>query len=206
MRNITYITLLLATLWLPGCAALTAVSVVQGTLIDAASSQFKGVEKGFPRSVDNTLAAVQSSLRNMHLDIDLLEIQDNGYAIAFGNQDLDGEITLTKMTSKLTIVYVQVRKTMREESVELAIIESVQTKLDNTKRNRSFRFSGYHNLRTKPDIKTVRLGWYRHSAKLDTHRKGKSDWFSIRLPSGKVAYLKGNVVKARNAMKNRTRS
>ena len=201
MRNVTYITLILASLWLPGCAAMTAVSVVQGTLIDAASSQFQGEEKCMPNNLDKTLAAVQSSLRNMHLDVDVLEIQERGYGITFGNGQLDGEITLTKVTGKLTTVYVQVRKTMREESVEQAIIESVQANLEMKNPRKRFRFNGYHNLRTKPDIKTARLGWYRHNAKLDTHRNGKSDWFTITLPSGKLAYLKGNVLEAKKRNK-----
>jgi len=201
MRNVTYTTLILASLWLPGCAAMTAVSVVQGTLIDAASSQFKGEEKCLASNLDKTLAAVQSSLSNMHLDVDVLEIQKRGYAITFGNGQLDGEITLTKVTGKLTTVYVQVRKTVRQESVEQAIIESVQANLEMKNARKRFRFSGYNNLRTKPDVKTARLGWYRHNAKLDTHRNGKSEWFTITLPSGKLAYLKGNVVQAKNLNK-----
>jgi len=180
---------------------MTAVSVVQGTLIDAASNQFKGEEKCLASSLDKTLAAVQSSLSNMHLDVDLLEIQERGYAITFGNGQLDGEITLTKVTGKLTTVYVQVRKTMREASVEQAIIESVQAKLEMKNARKGFRFNGYHNLRTKPDVKTARLGWYRHNAKLETHRNGKSEWFTITLPSGKLAYLKGKVVEAKNINK-----
>lgn len=198
MRNVTYITLILASLWLPGCAAITAVSVVQGTLIEAATGQFKGEEKCLASDFDTTLAAVQSSLSNMHLDVDVLEIQERGYAITFGNGQLNGEITLTKVTGKLTTIFVQVRKNMREKSVEEAIVESVQANLEMKNTRKHFRFNGYHNLRKKPNIKTARLGWYRHDAKLNTHRNGKSDWFTITLPSGKLAYLKGNVVEAKN--------
>jgi len=180
---------------------MTAVSVVQSTLFDAASSQFKGEEQCMVSNLDRTLAAVQSSLSNMYLDVDVLEIQKHGYAITFGNGQLDGEITLTEVTGKLTTVYVKARKTMREKSVEQAIIESVQAKVEIKTARKHFRFRGYHNLRSKPDIKTARLGWYRHNAKLDTHRNGKSAWFTITLPSGKLAYLKGKVLETKKPNK-----
>lgn len=198
MRRLTYLPLLLAALWLPGCAAVTAVSVVPGALIQAVANQFNGEEKSFPRNIRTTLAAVQSSLRGMELDVDVLEIQNDSYAIVFGNENLNGEITLEEMTPKLTTVYVKVRRTAREESVERAIVESIQTNLNRMNAKQRFRFAGYHNLRTKPDIKTARLGWYRKSAKLNTYRKGKSDWFKLQLPSGKTAYLKGDVVKGQS--------
>jgi hypothetical protein len=198
MRRLTYLPLLLAALWLPGCAAVTALSVVPGALIEVVASQFNGEEKSFPRNVRTTLAAVQSSLRSIELDVDVLEIQDNGYAVAFGNENLDGEITLKEMTPKLTTVYVKVRGKMREASVERAIVESIQAKLNGMNTKQRFRFAGYHNLRTKPDIKTAQLGWYRKSAKLDAYRKGKSDWFKLKLPSGKTAYLKDDAVKGQS--------
>jgi hypothetical protein len=198
MRRLIYLPLLLAALWLPGCAAITAVSVVPGALIEVVANQFNGEEKSYPRNIRPTLAAVQSSLRSMKLDVDVLEIQNNGYAIAFGNENLDGKITLEEMTPKLTTVCVKVRRKMREASIEQAIIESIQTKLERMNTKQRFRFSGYHNLRTKPNVKTAQLGWYRKSAKLDTYRKGKSDWFRLKLPSGKTAYLKGNVVKGQS--------
>lgn len=198
MRRLTCLPLILATLWLPGCAAVTAVSVVPGALVGAVANQFKSEEKSFPRNIHTTLAAVQSSLHSMNLDVDVLEIQNNGYAITFGNKNLDGEISLEEMTPKLTTMYVKVRGKMREESVERAIVRSIQTKLDRMNKKQRFRFAGYHNLRTKPNIKTARLGWYRKNAKLNVHRNGKSGWLRLKLPSGKTAYLKGNVVKGQS--------
>jgi len=195
MRRLTYLPLLLASLWLPGCAAVTAVSVVPGALIGMVANQFNGAEKSFPRNVGTTLAAVQLSLRSIKLDVDVLEIQHNGYAIVFGNENLDGKITLEKMTPELTTVYVKVRGKTREESVERAIVESIQAKLKRMKPRQRFSFSGYHNLRAEPDIKTARLGWYRKSAKLDAYRNKKSDWFRLKLPSGKNAYLKDEKIK-----------
>jgi hypothetical protein len=194
MRRLTFLPLLLAILWLPGCAAVTAVSIVPGALIEVVANQFNGKEKSFPRNIRTTLAAAQSSLHSMKLDVDVLEIQDNGYAIAFGNENLDGKITLEEMTPRLTTVCVKVRGKTRKESVELAIVESIQAKLARMNSKQRFHFAGYHNLRAEPDIKTARLGWYRKSAKLEAYRKGKSNWFRLKLPSGKTAYLKDDKV------------
>lgn len=195
MRRLTCLPILLAILWLPGCAAVTAVSVVPATLIEVVANQFNGEEKSFPRNIRTTLAAVQSSLRSMKLDVDVLEIQDNGYAIAFGNEKLDGKIILEEMTPRLTTVCVKVRKKTRQESIELAIVESIQAKLARMNSQQRFSFTGYHNLRSEPDIKTARLGWYRTGAKLDAYRNKKSDWFRLKLPSGKTAYLKDEKIK-----------
>lgn len=197
MRRLTILPLFLAALWLPGCAAVTAVSAVPGALVNVAVTQFKAKEKSFPRHISPTLAAVQSSLSGMKLDVDLLEIQDNGFAIAFGNENLDGKIILEKMTPKLTMMQVKVRNKMREESVEQAIIESVESKLKRMSSKKRFHFAGYDSLRAKPSTKTEKLGWYRKSAKLETYRNGKTEWFKVKLPSGKTAFLKNEVVEAK---------
>lgn len=202
MRRLALFPLLLAALWLPGCTAITAVSAVPGALVNVAVNQFSGEEKCFPRNISPTLAAVQSSLRTMKLDIDVLEIRESGYALAFGNENLDGEITLEEMTPRLTTMNIRVRRTMRETSVEMAIIESIQNNLNRMSSRQRFRFAGYDNLRKKPDAKTERIGWYRKSAKLETYRKGKSDWFRLKLPSGKDAYLQGEVIEAKTLAKN----
>jgi hypothetical protein len=203
MRRLAFLPLILAALWLPGCAAITAVSVVPGALVGAVANQFKSEDQSFPRNIRTTLAAVQSSLHDMKLDVDVLEIQDNGYAITFGNKNLDGEITLEEMTPRLTTAYVKVRGRMREKSVERVIVQSIQAKLDRMNKKQRFSFVGYHNLRTKPNIKTARLGWYRKNAKLDVHRNGKSAWLRLKLPSGKTAYLKGNIVKGQSLALNK---
>jgi len=80
---------------------------------------------------------------------------------------------------------------MREESIERAIITSVRANLAHIGDRRRIALRGYHHLRAKPDRHAARLGWYLPGAKLDTHRDGRSDWFRVKLPSGKYAYLKG---------------
>lgn len=202
MRRPILLPILLAALWLPGCAAVTAVSAVPGALVNVAVNQFKSEEKSFPRNIRTTLAAVQASLSGMKLDINVLEVQENGYALAFGNENLDGEIKLEEMTSKLTTMKIKVRRKMRETSVEMAIIESVQARLKRMNSKQRFHFANYDSLRTGPDAKTERVGWYRKSAKLATYRNGKTDWFRLKLPSGKTAYLQGDVIEAKNLAKN----
>jgi len=194
MRPLTVIPLLLASLWLHGCVALTAASVVPGALIEVVSSEFKGEEVCMTHHITPTLAAVQASLRSMKLDVDVLEIDENGYTIAFGSENLHGTIMLEEMTPKLTTFYIKARGSMREASVERAIIDSVRANLKSKRAKKRFQFAGYHNLRAKPNVKTARLGWYRPDAELKTHRNGKSEWVSLKLPSGKVAYLKRDII------------
>jgi hypothetical protein len=192
MKRAAYIPILLAGLLLPGCAAVTAVSALPGALINVAQSQFGGEEESFLRNIESTAAAVQLSLRSMKLDADVLEIQDNGYSIGFANENIKGKIKLEKMTPKLTIMSVKVRRKMREASIERAIIESVHTKLAQVSKRQRFSLKGYSRLRAKPDSQTAKLGWYKETAELDTHRNGNSDWFRLKLPSGKTAFLQSD--------------
>jgi len=196
MKRLTHPPLLLAALWLSGCAAMPVVSAVPGALLNVVANQLSGEEESFPHNIRPTLAAVQQGLRGMKLDVDVLEIQNDGYAIAFSNEKLSGEIRLERMTPRLTTMHVRVRSKLREESVERAIIKTVRTQLERMPANARFRFAGYHNLREKPSIKTARLGWYRPQARLEAHRNGKSDWYRLKLPSGKIAYLKKSRVVA----------
>jgi len=192
MKRVAYIPILLAGLHLSGCAAVTAVSALPGALINVAQSQFSREEESFPRNIESTAAAVQLSLRSMKLDADVLEIRDNGYSIAFGNENIKGKIKLDKMTAKLTTMRIKVRNRLREASVERAIIKSVRTKLAGLNSRQRFSLKGYKRLSAKPDSQTARVGWYKETAELDTHRNGKSDWFRLKLPSGKVAYLQSD--------------
>jgi len=190
MRNVTHIPLLLALLFLPGCAAVTAVSAVPGVLFEAVHSEFSSEEESFARNIEPTTAAVQKSLHAMNLDADVVEFRKNGYAIAFTNGKLKGDIRLEKMTPRLTTMRIKVRSRMREPSVERAIVASVRNNLAHTSGRDHFDLSDYRNLRAKPTIHTKKLGWYREDAKLPMHRKGKTDWLRMKLPSGKIAYLK----------------
>jgi hypothetical protein len=193
-RQQSHIVILLVSLWLTGCAAATAVAVIPGALLEAVANQFIGEEESFPINMQTTLAAIQLSLRSMKLDVDILEIQqDGGYAIAFGNDKLDGSISLKKQTERLTTVYIKVRRTTREESVERAIIETIRAKTKSMPRDSRFQKAGYHNLRKKPSIDSVRLGWFRPGARMEAYKSGTPNWLKIKLPSGKTAYLKGTI-------------
>ena len=190
----SHIVILLVSLWLSGCAAVTAVSVIPGAFLEAVADQFVGEEESFPAGIETTLAATQLSLRSMKLDVDVLEIQkDDGYAIAFGNARLDGTISLKKQTERLTTLYVRARGATREKSVERAIIENIRAKMKSIPRNKRFQKAGYHSLRKEPSIKSAHLGWFRPGARLEVYKTGAPDWLKVKLPSGKMAYLKGSI-------------
>jgi len=196
--RLIYVVTALCSLYLTGCAGLMAASAIPGAMYGMVADQFSGEEESFAASMRLTLAATQRSLQNMQLDIDMLEIvDDEGFAIAFNNNKLDGRITLSKQTERLTTVYVKVRATIREDSVERAIIEMIKAELKKQPANAQLQRSHLHNLRAKPDIESKRLGWYRPGAKLDAHRTGTKGWLKVKMPSGKMAYLKGAINKKR---------
>ncbi|GAV20363.1 hypothetical protein MMIC_P1328 [Mariprofundus micogutta] len=180
---------------LSGCVAVTAVSAIPGAVFEVLGNQFVGLEKSFPSSMKRTLAAIQSSLRDMKLDIDVLEIQeDGGYGIGFGNQRLDGTMTVRRQTPQLTTVYIKVRSSSREESVETAITELIEVKLKKLPRYTRFSRKKYNNLRAKTSVDSKRVGWFRPGASLEVSKIGSQGWLMIKLPSGKTAYLKGAII------------
>jgi len=193
-RGHLHLAVLLAAVWLPGCVALTAVSAVPGALVEAAADQFSGEEKSFPVAMQTILAATQISLREMKLDADVLEIQeDGGYGISFSNKKLDGTITLRKQTPLLTTIYVEVRSVFRETSVEKAIIDMIDAKLQKISKNSRFEKKGYKNLQEEPSTTSATLGWFKPNARLEVAKSDKPEWLKIKLPSGKMAYLKGTI-------------
>ena len=177
-----------------GCTALTAASAIPGALYGVVADQFSSEEVSFPNSMRATLAATQHSLQTMRLDIDILEIQaDGGYGIAFNNKELYGEITLRQHTIQLTTVLVRVKTITREESIEHAIIQLIESTLKDQTSIASFQIEAYHDLRAKPTNKAKHLGWFRPGAMLDAQSSKTTGWLKVNLPSGGVAYLKGKI-------------
>jgi len=195
VRRISIILLLLSSALLPGCLALTAVSAVPGALVEVVAGQFVGQEVSVAYSMRRTIASIQSSLRTMKLDIDLLEVEDNGgYSIAFGNTQLDGTINLRRQTERLTTIYIKVRTHTREESVETAVIGLVKKNLKNLPNGVSFIKIGFKVVREKPIQHATRLGWYRIGARLNVLPDNNNEWLKIKLPSGHSGYIRGSVV------------
>jgi len=192
-------------LLLCGCTAVAAVTAVPAALFEVVANQFVGEEKSFPASMGRTLAAIQKTLWQMKLDVDVVESQeDGGYGIGFGNKRLDGEITLRKQTEELTTVYIKVRGSTREKSVEHAITEMIETKLKQMPKRARFSTKKYNNLRAKPTAKSARLGWFRPGASLDVRKSRTDGWLRIKLPSGKTAFLKGDITNSKQKSRRKT--
>jgi len=190
-----YITLLII-LNLSGCVALTAVSAVPGALVEVITNQFVGQEVSVAYSMRRTIASIQTSLRAMNLDIDILENQEEGgYAIGFGNGPLSGNISLRKQTERLTTIYIKVRAQTREESVETAIITLVSKNLKNLPNGVHFDKKHYGSLREKPSAASARVAWYRQGASLEQLSYGNKDWVKIKMPSGQAAFLQASLLK-----------
>jgi len=186
--------ILLLSLSLSGCAGLGAVAAIPGAMYSMVADQFSGEEESFAYNMDAALAAAQLALREMQLDMDMLEIQhDGGYGIVFANNKLDGKITLSKQTPSLTTVEARVRSITRQESIERAIIQMIGAELHKLPEHARFQPTNLYNLRAKPSVQSQRLGWYRPDAKLDAQHSGTTGWLKVKMPSGKIAYLKGNI-------------
>jgi len=181
-------------LCLSGCTGLTAISAVPGAVYGMVADQFSGKEESFAYNMDMTLTATRKALQEMQIDIDIVEIRDDGgYGIAFNNNKLEGKISLSRQTPKLTTVYIRVRTFTREESVERAIIQMIDAELKKLPPGAHLRHRTLHNLRAKADIHSRRVGWYRPGARLDAHRSMTKGWLQVKMPSGKMAYLKGKI-------------
>jgi len=179
---------------LSGCAGVTAVSAIPGAMYGMVADQFSGDEESFAYNMDVTLAATQQALLEMQIDIDILEIQDNGgYAIAFNKNKLEGKIIMSKQTPRLTTVYIKVRTITRKESIERAIIQMINTELKKTAGNTHFKTNTFQDLLARPSLQSARLGWYRPGALLNAHKSMTRGWLNVKLPSGKKGFLKGRI-------------
>lgn len=189
-----YLFILPVLLYLNACAALTVASIVPGALVEAVANQFSGEEISLPVSMHTSLAAVQKSLRSMKLDVDMLEKQKEGYSIAFRNKKLTGHINLIKQTPLLTTLYIKVRTSTREESIEHAIVEAVRTETKHNTQKANFHYAGYHYLRQQPTIHSSQVGWFRLGSDIQAYKSNKPDWLKCKLPSGTVAYFKNTSI------------
>lgn len=181
----------LISLTMSGCAIVAAVG---GTAVEGLVYVAQGEEASFPISMRATLVSVQRGLKKTDLDVSVLEPVEAGYLIAFGNENLDGKIKLTKQTKSLTTVSVKVKSGVsREESVEKALVETIRKKSEAVKRFDRFDFRRYKNIRKKPNAFAKKLGWYLPGKYLEVHALKDSKWLRIKMPSGKSAYLKGNL-------------
>jgi len=180
---------------LSGCAAVAAVSAIPGALYNVIGDQFSSEEVSFPHNMRATLAATQSSLREMRLDIDILEIQAaGGYGIAFTNKKLNGEITLREQTENLSTILIKVKTITREASIEHAIIVLIEATLKKQSPMAHFQTQSYHALRAKPSDTSKQLGWYRPGAMLDAEPSKAIGWLEVELPSGDTGFVKGSIV------------
>jgi len=194
-RHRSIITLILLSCSLSSCAAVTAVSAIPGALYSAVADQFLSKEVSVPYSMRACLIAIQHSLQTMRLDIDILEVQENGgYGISFNNHRLNGDITLLKQTESLTTIKIRVKSMTRQESIEHAIIKMVESTLKNQDKAATFQLAAYHDLRAQPTVKSRHLGWFRPGAILDADKSNVAGWLTVELPSGDSGYIQGGII------------
>jgi len=187
------ITLFLALTILSGCTVITAVG---GAAVDGALYMFTAKKKSLPFSMRKVLVATQKTLDSMDLSASLIEPVDNGYNLEFSNNKLSGSMKLIQETNRLTTLSGRVYKGIsRQKSVASAIFEGIQTAALHVKNYEHFDFTKYHYIRLKASAKSAKVGWFIPGAKLDVSPSKTPGWLKIRLPSGKKAFLKGQIKK-----------
>lgn len=181
-------------LLLGGCAAASAVTAVP-TVFSEAMAYFNGQDVSMALNMQHSLAAVQRGLERMNLHVDVLEAVDEGYAIEFGNGELNGDIRLQRQTQRLTTINIKVyRGLAHQPSVEKTIIDEVVLSASVNKGDDAhFDFSGYDKVYAKPETSTKVLGWFRSGGKLHVRIYDKPGWLKITLPSGTEAFIKGTL-------------
>ena len=178
-------------LMMSGCAVVAAVG---GAAVEGAVFLFRGEEESFPASMRGSLAIAQRVLKKSGLNPDVLEPVIGGYLIAFGNENLDGKLSLRKRTESLTTVGAKVRSgALRQDSVERALMTSFREEVKKLKNSDRFNFKGYKNIREMPKVSAKKVGWYLPGKLLDVKPLKDSEWLRIKMPSGKTAYLKGSI-------------
>ena len=174
-----------------GCAVVGAVS---GAAVEGVVYLFKGEEESFPVPMRGALAVVQRVLKKSGLHANVMEPVEDGYLIAFGNDKLDGKISFEKRTESLTTVGAKVRNgALRQDSVERALINSFREESKKVKASDRFDFRNHKEIYEKPDLSANRVGWYLPGTLIEVSEMSHSDWMRIKMPSGKVAFLKGDL-------------
>lgn len=182
---------MLVSLTVSGCAVMTAVG---GTAVEGLVHIMQGEEASFPISMRGTLVAVQRGLSRADLDVSVLEPVEEGYLIAFGNENLDGKVVIEKQTRSLTSISIKVKRGVsREESIEQALVEVIRKESEKIEQFSRFEFARYKNIREKPAILAKHVGWYLPGKLLEVKPLKDSKWLRIKMPSGRSAYLKGNL-------------
>ncbi len=188
--------LLILTLLLNGCAAATAVSAIPGVLVERAVSFFSGQEASLPVGMQQALVGVQQGLKQMGLQVDVLEPIEDGYAVEFGNGELDGGVQLKRQTRSLTTLTVSAHRGLTHEaSVEQAMVKAIRLATEQTNKDIRFDFQGYRKIYAKPDTGKRHVGWFRPGAMLHVTKNKHPGWLKIKLPSGQAGYVIANLRK-----------
>jgi len=178
---------------LSGC---TVIAAVGGAVVDGGMYMFTAEKKSLPFSMRKILIASQKTLDSMDLSATLIEPVDSGYILEFANNKLSGSIKLISETERLTTISGRVYKSIsRQKSVENAIFEGIQTAALSVKKYERFNFKKYHYIRSKPSAASSKEGWFVPGTKLNVSPSKTTGWLRIKMPSGKRAFLKGQMDK-----------
>ncbi len=182
-----------AALMLAGCEVVPMIAAIPSAIVEPIFGEFGSEERSIPATMRASLVGAKKALNTMALAIDLVEYRDDGYDLGFGNERMDGRITLIRQTERLTTVRVKVKTRIRQESVEEAVLDQIELYATKARPNERARFRGYPPVHRAPKHDSPVIGLYRPKANLAASRAYKPGWLAVKLPSGKRGYIEGRL-------------
>lgn len=155
---------------------------------------FEGTKMSCSVNMRVALVSVQRGLERSGLHVNLLEPVQDGYRVELGDGKLEGSIRLIRQTTSLTTLDIKIKKNaMRQDSIELALLEVIKEQNGSVSDSDAFDFSNYRAILARQDTSSERVGWLLPSTPVHLVRFGNSGWLYVRMPSGRPGYLKSNV-------------
>jgi len=164
--------------------------------MDGVMYMFKPEKQSLAIDMRTALVATQRTLGEIQLLPNIVEPVDDGYIMEFEQKELAGTVRLIHETGHLTTVSVRVQKgSGRAKSIGKAIFEGVREQANKVRSHDRFDFSAYNNIRQAASADSGKAGWYMAGTKLDVSPIADHGWLRVKMPSGKQAFIKGNIVK-----------
>jgi len=182
-----------------GSVATAAISAVGGVLAERAFNLVDAKKISLTTDINHALASIQKALHLMNFDVEILQPVSNGGFIAlFGNNKNDGSIALEKETDNLITFKVKVIASdglSRREEIENAVANLVRNISKEISPDAHFDFHHYNMIRSAPNRKAPRIGWFLIGSRLPVHPSLTPGWLKITMPEGEKGFLKGTIQK-----------
>jgi len=170
---------------------------VGGAAMDGAMYLFKPEKQSLAIDMRTALVATQRTLVQIQLQPNIIEPVQDGYIMEFEQKELAGTVRLTYETGHLTTIAIRVHKgSGRAKSIGKAVFEGIREQMGKVRKHDRVDFSAYNNIRQAASADSEKVGWYMAGTRLEVAPIAKKHgWLRVKMPSGKQAFIKGNIVK-----------